>query len=516
MKRCKQIIYTLLASILVIFSTCSDGEVSVDHTDNNAYPPPAISISSSATIEEVLYQESQTVSGRIESDNGLRDIYVTLLKGDTDGGFEEINRNNRVVQMFDGFPNELDFSLNIPITDAATTAIGIFATDIYTKTTITPIAINKLKGVPPSVRFNPSEIDVVELNESVSIEGTASSSENLASITYTLVRKTPYLELSSPQSIEIGASETEKIFNFDIAVDDERATAISVVVTDIEGYKTTAYVDIKTISGIPEGRAFIFEDFKMAPEWEISSNAGVIPTQPYLFSIDGIQVGNEIKNVVTLKEALDAPSGSIDFAFVNIWRNSGLALVANRGFAYISAARLSGGPVGRQVDTDWLGAITKNAVGFRIISPEEAAAMDLDNFFETTTGNWETFQALSALDSYVTPAMVNNDANRILKQRTNAGKNGNCNLEITSGTYIAFRRVMSGSEDKLGIMKVVEAADDTDATDDDGCKIADPITGGTSAGASSHYTGPNLPGFVYEGAAKLYGRATTLKIIVQQ
>ncbi|SCD20406.1 hypothetical protein PSM36_1586 [Proteiniphilum saccharofermentans] len=516
MKRCKQIIYTLLALSLAIFATCSDGEVAVDYTDDNAYPPPVVNITSPTSLEEALFQQTQMVTGSIESSNGLRDIYITLLKGNADVGYEEISRNNRVFQILDSFPNELDFSLNISLSDASTTAIGVFATDIYTKTTIIPIVVEKLKGVPPRVTLNPSEIDQIELNESVTIEGTASSAEDLASITYALVRKTPYLELSTPGIIEVGSSETEKSFSFDITVDDERADAISVVVTDKEGFRTTAYTDIKSITGIPEGRALIFEDFEMAPEWEIMSNAGVIPTQPYLFSIEGIQVGNEIKNVVTLKEAVDAPSGSIDFAFVNIWRNSDRVPVGSRGFAYVSAARLSGGPVGRQVDTDWLGGMTKNAIGFRILSQEEATTLNLDNFFETTTGNWETFEALSALDSYVTPAMVNNDINRILRQRTNAGASGNCSLEITSGTYIAFRRVVNGSEDKLGIMKVIEAADDTDATSDDGCKITDPITGGTTPGASAHYTGPNLPGFVYEGVTKLYGRTTKLKIIVQQ
>lgn len=516
MKRCKQIIYSLLALSLAFFAACSDSEVAVDYSDDNAYPPPVVSLTSATSISEVELRESRTVTGTIESASGLRDIYLTLLKGNEEEGYEEINRNSRVFQMLDSFPNELDFSLTIAVSEEATTAIGVLATDIYTKTTIAPIVIERIKGIPPRVTLNPSEIAEVGLDESITIEGTASSAEGLASITYALVRKTPYLELSTPGTIEVGSSETEKSFSFDITVDDERADAISVIVTDKEGFRTTAYADIQSITGVPEGRALIFEDFEMAPEWEIMSNAGVIPTQPYLFSFDGIQVGNEIKNVVTLKEAVDASSGSVDFAFVNIWRNSDLVPVGSRGFAYVSAARLSGGPVGRQVDTDWLGGTTKNAIGFRILSEEEAATLDLDNFFETTTGNWETFEALSALDSYVTPAMVNNDVNRILRQRANAGASGNCSLEITSGAYIAFRRVVTGAEDKLGIMKVIEAADDTDATSDDGCKIADPITGGTTPGASAHYTGPDLPGFVYEGAAKLYGRITTLKIIVQQ
>lgn len=519
MKSCKQIFISLLVFTLVSISACSDSDVSVDYSDNNAYPPPVVTVTSGTSLSEVEFRDTQTVTGSVTSSNGLRDLYITLLEGNEADGYEEISSNHRVLQILDGFPNELNYSFDIVIAEEATTAIGVFATDIYTKTTITPIPIERLRGIPPRVTLTPAEIAEVEIGESVTIEGTASSVEGISSITYALVRKAPYLELSTPVIIEVESSEpgSNHDFTFHISVDDERADAVSVSVTDKEGFISTAYADIKSITGIPEGRALIYEDFEMAAEYEIMATAGVIPSQPYVFSFEGIQVGNEIKNVVTLKEALDAPYGSIDFAFVNIWRNSGLVPVSSgRGFAYVSAARLSGGPVARQVDTDWLGAMTKNAIGFRVLTEEEATELDLDNFFETTTGNWETFEALSELSDYVTPAMVNQDPHRILRQRTSAAASGNCSLDIESGTYIVFRRVVSGSEDKLGIMKVVEAADDTDVLGDDGCKILDPITGGSTPGASAHYTGPNLPGFVYEGAPKLYGRTTTLKIIVQQ
>src|SRR5690554_6552515 len=234
MKRCKQIIYSLLALSLAFFAACSDSEVTVDYSDDNAYPPPVVSLTSATSISEVELRESRTVTGTIESASGLRDIYLTLLKGNEEEGYEEINRNSRVFQMLDSFPNELDFSLTIAVSEEATTAIGVLATDIYTKTTIAPIVIERIKGIPPRVTLNPSEIAEVGLDESITIEGTASSAEGLASITYALVRKTPYLELSTPGTIEVGSSETEKSFSFDITVDDERADAISVIVTDKE------------------------------------------------------------------------------------------------------------------------------------------------------------------------------------------------------------------------------------------------------------------------------------------
>lgn len=513
----KKYIYTLLSAIILVGSMtrCNDDDSkNINYLDDNAYPPPVVTITSASTLPEAMFKGEITVTGNASSGIGLRDIYATLMKKEGDE-YVEISKNNRVTFALDELPETTGFSIKIPITDEETEAIGVYATDVITKSSLENVIIEVLKGVPPKITLNPSEIESVEFNGTVSVNGTATSKVGLKSISYVLVRKSPYLELQAAQNINFTPGINEKEFSFEITVDNENADAIRVESEDTDGYSYVSYVDIKSIEGIPPGRAYIFENVEMAPEWEIPSTTGIIPTQPYLFSIDGIQVGNELKNIVTLKEALDASSGSIDFAFVNIWRNSSFVAVANRGFAYISAARLSGGPVGRQVDTDWLGGITKNAVGFNIITDEVAGAMQLDHFFETTTGNWETFEALSALDSYVTASMVNNDANRVLKQRTNAGASGSCNMEITSGTYIAFRRVVNGSEDKFGIIKVIEAADDTDATSD-GCKIADTVTGSTTPGASAYYTGPNLPGFVYDGVTKLYGRTCKLKIIVQQ
>jgi len=504
MKSFKWILYMLLAISALLSEGCNEEPMAVDYADDSAFPPPVVTLSTQTSLETAEYRKNETITGQIASENGLRDLYITLLKNG-DAGYEEINRNQRIYQTFDGFPENQDFTLEITIADKETVAIGVFATDIYTKSTMVPVVIQRLKGIPPVVTLTPNQIEAVELDGSVSISGTASTQIGLQSISYALVRKSPYRELSEPVAISVSPTDLEKSFSFEIAVADERADAIAVIVTDKDGFKETAFVDIVTITGIPEGRALIFEEIEMAPEWENPIN----PTQPYIFSFEGLVVNGQLKNVVTLNDLVNATGGRIDFGFVNCWRNSGLVVIANRGPGFVSADRITGGTVGRQVDTPWL-TIGMNATFFKIIPSEMVAEMDLDNFFDTTFGNWETFQELAKLSTFVTGTGT---GDKQLMQRIEASSDRatTAHLQIVNGTYIAIRRQFEGNV-KYGIIKVIEALDDTPALNDQG-----KILGVTSEpGKSQYYRGPGMEGFEYVGVTRLYGKKTTLKIIVQQ
>lgn len=505
MKRLKRVFYTLIACSSLFLWGCNDESVAVDYTDDNAYPPPEVTITSENTLATAEYRKNEIITGIVTSENGLRDLYVTLLKNG-ENGYEEINKNYRVYLFFDGFPKSQEFSLEINIADKETAAIGVFATDIYTKKTLEPIVIQNLKGVPPMVTLIPQQIEAVELNGIASVTGTASSKVGLQSIQYALARKSPYLELSTLKTIDVTPADKEKSFSFEITVDDERADAIVVIVTDADGYKETAFTDIVTITGIPEGRALIFENIEMAPEWENPIN----PSQPYIFSFEGLVVNGQIKNVVTLNDLVNSTSGRIDFAFVNFWRNSSFVPIANRGPGFASADRITGGTVGRQVDAPWLTNVGLNATFFKLIPPEMAVEMGLDNFFDNTYGNWETYQELDKLSTFVTGT---SSADKQLLQRLNASsdRTGTPVLQIVDGTYIAIRRQYAGNV-KYGIIKVIQAVDDTGALNDEG-----KITGISSEpGKSNYYRGPDMEGFEYTGVTTLYEKKTTIKIIVQQ
>lgn len=504
MKRFKGILTIMLACLFPLIWGCNEEPVAVDYTDDSAYPPPMVTIHSGSTLETAEYRQDEAVTGVITAENGLRDIYITLLK-DGENGYEEISRNLRVYQPLDGFPDSQEFSLQINIGEKETAAIGIYGTDIYTKSTLQPVVIQHLKGVPPAASLTPSQIEAVELNGTISLSGTASSQVGLQSIAYALVRKSPYLELGPQQDIHINPGEKDMSFGLEISVNDERADAVAVIVTDVDGYKETVFTDIASITGIPPGRALIFENIEMAPEWENPVN----PSQPYIFSFEGLVVNGQIKNVVTLSDLVSSTAGNIDFAFVNFWRNSSLVVIANRGVGFASADRITGGTVGRQVDAPWL-TIGMNATFFKLIPPETAAEMNLDHFFDNTYGNWETYQELDKLSTFITGT---GSGDKQLLQRLDASsdRTGTAKLQIVDGSYIAIRRQFAGNI-KYGIIKVVKAVDDTPTLNDQG-----KILGITSEpGKSQQYRGPDMEGFEYAGVTKLYGKKTMLKIIVQQ
>lgn len=502
----KNIIYILLAMMLTGITACNDDKEAIDYTDDSAYPPPVVTITSPTSLSGAEFKKEQTVTASFESTNGLRDVYATLLKKAENDTYEEIDKSLRVYQSLDGFPNELDASFTINVSDKLTAAIGVFATDIYTKTIMQQVTIGYLVGIPPVITLEPSEIAQVDLNQSLTIKGTASSGTGLSSISYTLIQKSPYLELSTSGNIAVSPSEKEKEFSFSIVINDERADAISVVATDKDGYKETAYVEIKSITGVPEGKAAIFDNIELAPEWESPDN----PTQPYLFSFDGVTVGGQLKNILTLQDAVNSSGGSIDFAFVNFWRNSGFVPIANRGPGFASADRISSGTVGRQVDVPWLSVITNNAVFFKIIPSEIVSAMKLEELFETATGNWETYQALEPLSSFVT-GTATGDKQCLQRTGASADRTDDVNLQIVDGTYIAIRREYASAK-KYGIIKVVKAVDDTPALNNQN-KI---LGVSTDPGKSAYYKGPNQAGFDYIGVTKLYGQKCKLKIIVQK
>lgn len=493
--------------VAALFMACGDDDKATNYLDDNAYPPPTVSLTSETSYSEVDINTNKIVEGTVTAPNGLRNIYGTLLRKTADG-YEEIDANKRVHVKLAEFPNTYSFSIEVPVNAEDAGGIAIVANDIYVKQVIQNISIEKITGIPPKITTNPAAIESVELNGSVSLEGVVSSIEGLKSLSYGLVQKSPYLELQDVKNIAV-SNDKEKSFQFSLVVDDERVDAIMIKAVDIRNVEKVHFVDIKGITGIPPGRAYIFDNVEMAPEWE---NPGD-PNQPYIFSIDGVNVNGTVKNVLSLNEAISASSGNVDFMFANIWRNqTNFAYTAQRGFAFVGASRLNGGPVGRQQDAQWLTTMTLNLSNFKIITDVLATSMDLDNFFEDATGNWQTFEALDGLKSYLAASTATTNNLVMWRQGASTDQVDACSHNIKQGTYVAFNRRNIDGEFKWGIIKVLEAPDDSDALKD-GCKIDRPASGN---GMSAHYSASGLAGFDYSGVTKLYGRKCKLKIIVQR
>ena len=77
----------------LLLTNCSDSEP--DYSDDNAYPPPTVELTSPSEIDVVEYNSTVTVSARSFSAVGIHSIYATLLKMDENGEYEEINATER-------------------------------------------------------------------------------------------------------------------------------------------------------------------------------------------------------------------------------------------------------------------------------------------------------------------------------------------------------------------------------------------------------------------------------------
>lgn len=494
----KTVILCISCLIIGLLWGCSDDDV--NYLDDGAYPPPTLEIRSNTTLDVATLGSQELVMGHIKAPNALRDVYATLLSKEGDE-YVEIDKDKRVPLKLEELPEEIDFTIEIPIFAENAAGIKVVATDIYTKTDESIITIDRINGIPPKITFDQKDLGAVQFEGTVTVKVNVEAKTNLKSFTYVLAQEVPYSALGKPITINAKGDKIED-FEFEIKIDHEDANAIAVTAIDADGFERREFVSF-SIEGIPEGRAAIFRDLVMATEWEIPTE----PTKPYIFSVKGINVNGETKHVVSLEEAQKAgKEASLDFMFANIWRNPNGGRLGNHGFAYVGAGRIDGGAVGRKPDVDnWLGESVRNEVNFEIIDEATAAHLDLDNFFETTTGNWRTFEALEGLKDLVKVS----GSNRQIYQRTNAGTAaGIITQQIKDGTYIAILQTANGVQ-KYGIIKVVKAGDESGAVLPNG-KIDYPETKDAPVPCS----GPNL-GYDYKGVASLYGRTCELEIIIQ-
>ncbi len=99
----------------LLLTNCSDSES--DYSDDNAYPPPTVELTSPSEIDVVEYNSTVTVSARSFSAVGIHSIYATLLKMDENGEYEEINATERQRLKIDTLQTDmtLEFDLNVKV-----------------------------------------------------------------------------------------------------------------------------------------------------------------------------------------------------------------------------------------------------------------------------------------------------------------------------------------------------------------------------------------------------------------
>ena len=362
----------------------------------------------------------------------------------------------------------------------------------------------------PQIQLVSEMINSAEFGQTITIEGTVKSETGVRDISYILKKKNgnDYESVGIVKYYPLPSLDKEVSFSIPVVIEDDEVAGVEIIATDVLTKSTGTIFKINSVTGVPQGGAWVFSNIELAPEFERPES----PQQPYLFSTVGVNVGGTVKHVLTLQEAKDAASRGIDFAFINMWKNTqndppaAGSRLGNRGFAFVDVSQLNRGPIGRQCDFDWLPV--RDTTTMHLVNDNLAAAGKFAELFENAADNWKTYKALSRIPELFPTWTPGTHYNVMQRSGASADNTTACNLNLKKGSYIVFRR-QNNLDFKYGVMQIVEMADDTDALDAGGCKIlGDDFT--------KWYTQPNQEGHTYNGVAKLYGRKVKLRIVVQK
>lgn len=373
----------------------------------------------------------------------------------------------------------------------------------------------------PSLNLDIKSVSSVQFNDQVTISGVASSPNAIRDISFYLVKKTDSgysrLWFSPLQYADITISKSVN-FSGEVRVDDPDADAIAVIANDPYGHQTTEYITIGQIEGSPEGSAHVFRDMEITTEYEYGTSA------PYIFSLDGVNVGGNVKHIVSLDDIKQTQSKNAHIAFTSIWRNTTTytsGVLGNWGYAFCEFRQLSRGPVGRQCDFIYLTGSANAPAGVDtcslVLVPSATASINnFDQVFEYAGDNFGTSNFLNLLS----PLFNNTYANMyVINMKTNASgvNTAACNELAKNGDYIAFRLSRNGVF-TYGLLKIEQLPDASDILLDggNGKYITEPYEGGV-------VNNTNLPKKWYDsasaeavGIAKLFGRTAKISVIAQK
>lgn len=381
---------------------------------------------------------------------------------------------------------------------------------------------NLITKEAPAVNVNLTDIPTVDFNDEITITGTATSSNAVRDISFYLVKKTgdayERLWFSPLQYADIEIGKTVE-FEAKVIIDDPEANAIAIAVSDPYEQQTINYIPIEKINGSPSGSAYIFKDMEIGAEYEYG---GAVP---YVFSLTGVNVDGTVKNVVSLDEIKKTDARNLDFAFINIWRNSTTytsGVLGNWGYAFCEFRQLARGPIGRQCDYKYLTNSTSipaktDTCCVVLVSNAVANANNFEEVFKNAGDNYGTSNFLNVLTNLFTENAIGNQY--IVNMKTNAsGVNTSvCKENVTAGSYIAFRKTKNKTEHTYGLIQIIELPDVSDAVDGTGLKYK------TEPYVDNIIDNAHLPQKWYSnaateavGVAKLYGRKVKVNIIAQK
>ncbi len=374
----------------------------------------------------------------------------------------------------------------------------------------------------PVINLDITEIPKVNFNDEITVSGTATSENAVRDISFYLVKKdTAGYERLWFSPLQYADIMIGKFVDFEakVVIDDPEADAITVSVSDPYGGNTIDYVTIGQIEGAPSGSAYVFKDIELASEYEYGGS------KPYVFSLTGVNVDGTTKNILSLDEIKKTNARNLDFAFVNIWRNTTnytAGVLGNWGYAFCAFNQLARGPIGRQCDYIYLTGDNAIPEGtdtccMALVSNAFANSNNFEEVFKNAGDNFGTSNFLNVLESLFPSDAVGSKYVVNLKSNASGISTSDCKENVTAGSYIAFCKVKNKTERSYGLIQVISLPDVSDAVDETGLKYKpEPYIGGVVDNAhlpNKWYSNESVQA---EGVAKLYGRSVKINVIAQK
>lgn len=297
----------------------------------------------------------------------------------------------------------------------------------------------------PIIQTEITAINSVEFNKEVTVAGTASSKNFVRDISFFLVKKEgdtyERLWFSPLQYADMTISETVQ-FEANVRIDDPEANAIAIVASDPYGFSTTQYVTIGEIVGSPQGSAYVLKDIDLFAEYEYGDQ------MPYVFSLTGVKVGEEVKHVVRLDEIKATKARNLDFALTNVWRNSTTftaGVLTDWGFTLCEFRQLARGPVGRQCDYITLTGNSNipdntDTCCLALVSNAVSNSLNLEQVLEHANDNFGTSNFLNALEVLFESNAINSQYKVSFKTAASGVNTTACKSNVGVGSFIAFRK----------------------------------------------------------------------------
>ncbi|SBW03625.1 hypothetical protein [uncultured Dysgonomonas sp.] len=261
----KNTIYFALITFLsiLIMVGCSDDDK--DFSDDNAFPPPTLELASADNLVGILGAETK-VQATIESESGIRDAYITLLKT-TEKGYVEIDKNKRIMIPVEGQPKTLEVNVDVLINSDDITAIKIVSINGISKTAEQIIKVTDIKNKPEITFYgNVDYSNTVSTTTPLRMRGTIINDCDIQSISFV-----KFINNAEQAAIEynVGAETDKQKINFTQMIPVENGLdSIVVRVKNIyNGYSQRTYkinnvVNVDFIDFIINDETFVTEQLK--------------------------------------------------------------------------------------------------------------------------------------------------------------------------------------------------------------------------------------------------------------